>query len=238
MLFLDIAKAFDTVSHHTLFCVAVAAGLPPPLVSYLRHLYERSTVQLEGTTTTCGWGVWQDDPLSLLLFIMVIEDIITASLPSVGYDLDGHQISSIAYTDDLVLFVEKSPQLQEKLHLLSEALTQARMALNAKKSLGLTIARDGKRKCVALLPTTTSFNWKGRVIPKHTGKLDSLLQELLQALLKPQQRMLLLRTFLVPKFIHELVSQLEKIASHSTMLFQIVQRQDAFGLQQLDELAV
>ncbi|KAG8139546.1 hypothetical protein E2320_002312 [Naja naja] len=112
------------------------------------------------------------------------------------------------------------------LHLLSEALTQAEMALNAKKSLGLTITRDGKRKCEALLPTTyecegdtinpirhgdsvhylgLQFNWKGRVIPKHTAKLDSLLQELLRVPLKPQQRMLLLQTLLVPKFIRELV---------------------------------
>ncbi|ETE61099.1 hypothetical protein L345_13152, partial [Ophiophagus hannah] len=140
MLFLDIAKVFDTVSHHTLFRVALAAGLPPPLV------------------------------LEVL-------------------------------------------RLQEKLHLLSKALTQARMALNAKKSLGLTITRDGKRKCMGLLPTIyeceggsikslgprdsvrylgLQFNWKGRMIPKNTGKLDSLLQELSQAPLKPQQWMLLL----------------------------------------------
>ncbi|ETE69913.1 hypothetical protein L345_04280, partial [Ophiophagus hannah] len=129
-------------------------------------------------------------------------------MASVGYDLDGHWISSIAYADDLVLFVEKSPRLQEKLHLLSEALTQAGMVLNAKKSLRLTIARDGKRKCVALLPITyeckggsinplgpgdlvrylgLQFNWKGCVIPKHNGKLDSLLQELLREPLKPQE---------------------------------------------------
>ncbi|KAG8139547.1 hypothetical protein E2320_002315, partial [Naja naja] len=148
---------------------------------------------------------------------MVVEDIVTGSLPSVGYDLNGHQISSIAYADDLVLFAEKSPQLQDKLHLLSKALTQARMVLNAKKSLGLTIARDGKKKCMVLLPTTCNceggsinplgpgdsicylslqFNWKGHMIPKHIGKLDSLLQELLWVPLKPQQQMLLLRTFL------------------------------------------
>ncbi|KAG8130325.1 hypothetical protein E2320_017105 [Naja naja] len=128
--------------------------LSPPIVFYLRHLYERSTIKLAGTTTTCGWGIQQGDPLSPLLFIIVVEDTVTASLPSVGYDLDDHRISSIAYADNLVLFAEKSPRFQEKLHLLSEALTRVNMALNAKKSLGLTIARDGKSRCVALLPIT------------------------------------------------------------------------------------
>lgn len=181
---------------------------------------------MTGTTTKCGRGVQQGDPLSPLLFIMVIEDIIKASLPNVGFDFNGQRIGSLAYADDLVLFAEKSSRLQEKLHLLSGALHKAGMTLNAKKSHGLTIAKDGKRKCMALVPTLyecvgdtihplgtddtvrylgLQFNWKGRIIPKRTGKLDSLLNELTKAPLKPHQRLKLLKFYLVPKLTHELV---------------------------------
>ncbi|KAG8138726.1 hypothetical protein E2320_001512 [Naja naja] len=49
------------------------------------------------------------------------------------------------------------------------------------------------------------FNWKGRVILKHTGKLDTLLNKQTKAPLKPHQRLKLLQFHLVPKFTHELV---------------------------------
>lgn len=112
MLFLDVAKAFDTVSNKSLFRVAYKAGLP-----HLRHLYKHSTVQLAGTTTQCGRNVRQGDPLSPLLFIMVIEDVLRTPLPDIGFNLNGHQVGSLAYADNLVLFAKKSSRLQEKLHL-------------------------------------------------------------------------------------------------------------------------
>lgn len=226
MLFLDVAKAFDTVSHQTLFRVASAMGLPPPLVNYLRHLYSRSTVKVADKVTKCGRGVRQGDPLSPLLFIMVMEEIVREALPEVGFDLDGQRVDSLAYADDLVLLAEKSPRLQEKLQRLTEALRKAGMSLNARKSYGLTITKVSKRKQMVILPTTYEcegeaikpmgtddsvrylglhFNWKGRIVPKHTGKLDSLLKELTKAPLKPYQRLQLLKFHAVPKFTHELV---------------------------------
>lgn len=89
-----------------------------------------------------------------------------------------------------------------------------------------TIAKGGKCKYMALLPTSYTyagasispigpddsvrylglrFNWKGQVIPKHTGLLENMLQELTQAPLKSHQRLRLLRFYLMPKFTHELV---------------------------------
>lgn len=49
------------------------------------------------------------------------------------------------------------------------------------------------------------FNWKGWVILKHTGLLEGMLHELSQAPLKPHQRLKILKSYLVPKFTHELV---------------------------------
>lgn len=100
------------------------------------------------------------------------------------------------------------------------------MSINIKKSAGLTIAKDGKRKCMVLVPwkyktlnrsispmgveTVQSylglnFTWKGKVAPKHTGKMDKMLREVSEAPLKPYQRLDILKIFLVPKLTHDLV---------------------------------
>lgn len=57
LLFLDVAKAFDTISHDILIKVAGAARLPPPLICYLKHLYQHSFVQLDSGMVKCGRGV-------------------------------------------------------------------------------------------------------------------------------------------------------------------------------------
>lgn len=49
------------------------------------------------------------------------------------------------------------------------------------------------------------FNWKGRLHPKNMGKLQSMLQVVIAALLKPYQRLELLNSFIIPRLTHELV---------------------------------
>jgi hypothetical protein len=49
------------------------------------------------------------------------------------------------------------------------------------------------------------FNWKGKIHVKHTGTVDGMLVNLQKAPLKPQQRLEILRTFLIPKLTYQLV---------------------------------
>ncbi|GLV30476.1 ribonuclease H1, partial [Carabus blaptoides fortunei] len=44
---LDMAKAFDTISHHALAAVALKRGLPPGLIDYIGSLYESASTRLE-----------------------------------------------------------------------------------------------------------------------------------------------------------------------------------------------
>lgn len=111
ILFLDVAKAFDMVSHQSLFRVASVVGLHPPLLSYLGNFYQSSIIQLPDTFIQCRKGVWQGNPISPVLFILVIDDILQASLPTIWFNLDGQKIDCLAYTDDLVLLAERPARL-------------------------------------------------------------------------------------------------------------------------------
>lgn len=125
-----------------------------------------------------------------------------------------------------MLLAERPARLQEKLDCVANAFHATELSLNPVMSFGFTIAKGGKRKYMTLLPISYTyagasnsplgpdnsvrdlglrFNWKGQVVPKHTGLLEGMLNELTQAPLKPQQRIRLLRSYLVPKFTHELV---------------------------------
>ena len=84
---------------------------------------------------------------------MTIEDILQNAIPDLGFNLDGCNIPVLAYADDLVLFARRPERLQEKLDGLVASLRSAGMSLNAKKSVGLTIAKDGKHKTMVLLPS-------------------------------------------------------------------------------------
>ncbi len=100
------------------------------------------------------------------------------------------------------------------------------MALNIKKSTTMTILKDGRKKTLALAPHTyttkdgqvpfmgitdtqrylgVQFMWKGRVTPKQTREVERMLQEITSAPLKPYQRMEVVREFMVPKLLHELI---------------------------------
>ncbi|TPP60056.1 Retrovirus Pol polyprotein from type-2 retrotransposable element R2DM, partial [Fasciola gigantica] len=244
--FVDISKAFDTVATSTIIRNAVAQGLPPPLVEYIWHMYGTSSVLIEKETVRPGRGVRQGDPLSPLLFLSVMDEMLKSSLPGVGFDQGGRLVDALAYADDLVLFAEDESRLRDKLEAPNSALQAAGMSLNASKSCTLTIVPDGKRKTVMLAPTQYSvggtrlrtmnvedrvkylgleFNWKGKVRVRHTGILEKYLTEVTRAPLKPYQRLTVLKQHLVPKLLHQLVlgaAHRNTLASMDRMIRQFV----------------
>ena len=107
--FVDVAKAFDTVSHHSIERALRRLRCPKPFVDLVRNLYTgaQTRIQVDGVHTEpicITNGVKQGCPLSPLLFNSVTDELLHLIGDEGGYKLpNGDRIASMAFADDLIL---------------------------------------------------------------------------------------------------------------------------------------
>uniref|UniRef100_A0A0C9QX33 PO21 protein n=1 Tax=Fopius arisanus TaxID=64838 RepID=A0A0C9QX33_9HYME len=227
---IDVKKAFDTVSHGAIERVLQDKGFPPEFVKYIMTMYTSAVTVLEidgerSSTIHPGQGVRQGDPLSSLIFNMVIDVIIKRIPGFYGYNLGGVQINALAFADDLVLLTESREGLQDVLDGVVRDLALHGLSPMPNKCLALSLVPSGKVKKIRTLSAKT-FRIAGCYIPqigvadtwKHLGvtfchkgpaaariDIEDPLMKITQAPLKPQQRLTMLKMFLLPRFTHSLV---------------------------------
>ncbi|VDP95901.1 unnamed protein product, partial [Trichobilharzia regenti] len=220
---LDVSKAFDSVSHDTILRAAERFGGPQILCKYLAAFYGQSTSLLNATSCAPARGVKQGDPLSPLLFIMVLDEALSAIDQESPLFVGGHPIHYIAYADDLLLFAPDANSLQRKLDILAYHLSLAGLQTNPAKSMTIDIVSSGKSKIAALAPTVFSinsipipalsvtdnfnylgipFNYKGRISCDYLSILRGYTDNVTAAPLKPHQRVHIIRQTVVPRLQH------------------------------------
>lgn len=119
MASLDISKAFDSVSTKAIIRAACRKGLSSAFIRYLEHFYATSTTVLnfEGTTllTRPARGARQGDPLSPLLFNLVIDEWLASLDPRMGFSSGDFSWNAMAFADDLVVAASTPDGLRELL---------------------------------------------------------------------------------------------------------------------------
>ena len=149
---LDVSKAFDSVNHGAVLCVAARIGALPPHLQYIEQSYNGCVTYLEccrNLLILMTRGVKQGDPtLSPILFNSVLDEVMR-NIPEdperVGARL-GETVPALAFADDLVLCAWTSSGLQQSLNVVQDCLTAVCLALNAGKSVTLAVAIDVKVK--------------------------------------------------------------------------------------------
>jgi len=230
--FLDVAKAFDSVSHDTILRCMRRLGCPEPLVRYVESIYSATYTRLRvggktGQRIHCLRGVRQGDPLSAVLFNCVIDEVLGSLDAGTGYTLTGNiLVNCMAFADDLITVSSTTHGQQRLLDTVSNELRQGGLALNPSKCSSLNIVVDGKAKRWTVdsrsvlrlddAPMTTmsivdTYKYMGLQTgaqgtrKEYNDSLVAMLRSLTEAPLKPQQRMALARCNLLPRLYHGLV---------------------------------
>lgn len=229
---LDVAKAFDSVSHQAITSALTEAGVPEVLVRYVETTYRNSTTILEvgrkrSESIVVNRGVRQGDPMSTMIFSLVADRVLRSIPTTVGYELDrGHLVNAVAYADDICLVTSSVIGMTVALTAAEQTARLQGLEFNPSKCVATSIMPSGRDKKVKIL-TAPQFalldgspirqlgpvdewrylgvNLSPVGVKRASPSLEVELKRLTRAPLKPQQRLKILRCFLVTRFYHLLV---------------------------------
>lgn len=228
MATLDMNNAFGSIHHAALVRALECNGAPKPLVEYVRDLYSGFITNLkvgnESTPVQVRRGILQGDPLSPILFNLVIDQLLRMIPDESGYELEqGLRANGMGFADDLVLLCCSELGMKVSLRILDDNGIKWGLSFNSDKSSYLALVSE-RSKC---LQVQTGFKFEvggNKIHPIEHGEpwrylgaffssqglkdapdmLRMWLMRLKKSLLKPQQRLYVLRTHLLPKLIFRL----------------------------------
>ncbi|KAG8171631.1 hypothetical protein JTE90_013064 [Oedothorax gibbosus] len=226
---IDLTKAFDSMSHASIITALATRGVDRGFINYIRDLYANSITAFhingqagEAFHPTCG--VRQGDPLSPILFNLVVDTLITKIKESpVGISIDGIKVAVSAYADDLILFAETKLGLQSNLNLAQEVLSSCNLLINSSKSFTLSILADARNRQTKVVPGNFTvnqaplpsvgvdgsfkylglmFNSFGLIWADPASQIQDLINTLKGTPLKCNQKLFIVRNILIPKVFH------------------------------------
>lgn len=144
VVFLDLTKAFDIVSHKHISEGLKRFGVDSHFIDAVVDLYTDASTHFtlaKGETPQIPMtrGVKQGDPLSPLLFNVAMDPLLEAiSAQNNGFKWDesGLQLEALCYADDNGLLTEDPKDMQNNLDAVNEFCEATGMRLNVKKSAG------------------------------------------------------------------------------------------------------
>ena len=231
LVYLDVRKAFDSVSHHSLLKACQRAGVPTPMLSYIDSIYKGACTRLKVNGLLSDpirvlQGVKQGDPLSSVLFNLTIDWAAEYLDEHIGVTLGQVKVSYLAFADDIVLLAESPVGLENQANCFAKGLKACGLYLNAGKCATMAIDCPPHEKrwvacpdpflrlgpdLVPAISIESTYKYLGLQFSFHGPsvgvlvKLKRMLENMRKAPLKPQQRLWILKTKVIPSLYHDLV---------------------------------
>ena len=142
---LDLAKAFDTVSHAHIKKSLEGRGLEPEFISLVGDMYHEASTTFETVDGPTGpieirRGVKQGDPLSSTLFNICIDPLLAAlDGRGLGIQVGAGRLSVLGYADDLFVVASGAQEAREALDLCKMFVDDSGLSFNVSKCATFTI---------------------------------------------------------------------------------------------------
>ena len=151
MIFVDLCKAFDSISHRCMFAILKAYGIPDILVSAIQSVYEKLKARVTSPDGETDYfkiyaGVMQGDTLAPFLFVIVLDYAMRRAIqgkeeelgftihPRRGRRAGAKSICDLDFADDIVLLSNEIEQARKLLRNIELECVSVGLKLNAGKT--------------------------------------------------------------------------------------------------------
>ena len=152
VVFVDFARAFDSVPHSNLWYHLLKSGIHGKIISVLQSMYcqMRSCVKLfDGITDyfPCTVGTRQGCMISPLLFALYINELVVKcqniQCPGIQIDENYSNIHMLLYADDICLFNDTVGRVQTQLDILDIYCSEYGLSVNLCKTKVIVFRNGG-----------------------------------------------------------------------------------------------
>uniref|UniRef100_A0A4W5LF61 Reverse transcriptase domain-containing protein n=1 Tax=Hucho hucho TaxID=62062 RepID=A0A4W5LF61_9TELE len=166
VVFVDFAKAFDSVSHEHLQSVLEQRGLDRHIMALIGSTYEKSTtrITIDGVRSSVidmSVGVKQGDPMSPLLFNLALDPLVqTLERYGSGVGSEGCQTTTLAFADDLVLLSSSVKGMGLNIAILEQFCQLTGLRVQPRKCHSFFIEKGGNGKGESSVKVNNCPAWK------------------------------------------------------------------------------
>ena len=150
--FLDASKAFNRVSHNTLFDILEKRGLPPLLLRFLWSWYKDQSCTVKWNSCEAdpfgvSNGVRQGGVLSPILFTVYLDELLQRlTVLDIGCHVGHHYVGSTCYADDIALLAPSPSALRVLLRECELFAMEHNLQFNAAKTQLICFRSSSKVK--------------------------------------------------------------------------------------------